>query len=61
MTASKKSRKEKANPGRPTTYPDGAMFRVNVMLDALTVEKATALGCGNMSAGIRLAVKEHKA
>ena len=43
--------------GRQTL--DGATVRrVQVMLDAATIEAARKLGAGNLSAGIRKAVKE---
>lgn len=42
--------------GRPAEI-EGAR-RVNVMLDAATIEAAKKLGAGNLSAGIRKAVKE---
>lgn len=38
---------------------DGASVRrVQVMLDEETIDRAKALGAGNLSAGIRKAVKE---
>lgn len=42
--------------GRPAEI-EGAR-RVNVMLDAETIEAAKKIGAGNLSAGIRKAVKE---
>lgn len=47
----------KRPPGRPRFGAD-AMKRHNVMLDAKTIEKARRLGNGELSAGIRRAVKE---
>jgi hypothetical protein len=44
----------KVRAGRPTTVD---AKRVNVMLDAETIEVARKMGDGNLSAGIRLAVK----
>ncbi len=44
----------KVRVGRPTTVD---AKRVNVMLDADTIEVARKMGDGNLSAGIRLAVK----
>lgn len=41
--------------GRKPMYNE-AMTRINVMLDADTVARAAALGGGNLSAGLRLAV-----
>ena len=47
----------KQTKGRQTR--DGATVRrVQVMLDAATIEAARKLGAGNLSAGIRKAVKE---
>ena len=47
----------KQTKGRQTR--DGAAVRrVQVMLDAATIEAARKLGAGNLSAGIRKAVKE---
>lgn len=43
-------------PGQPLKY-DAPMTRINVMLDAATADKAALLGGGNVSAGIRIAVK----
>lgn len=42
--------------GRPAGIESAR--RVNVMLDAATIERARAIGAGNLSAGIRLAVRE---
>jgi hypothetical protein len=36
------------------------MRRVNVMLDQPTIEKASEIGSGNLSAGLRIAVASHK-
>lgn len=36
------------------------MRRVNVMLDEETIQKASSIGGGNLSAGIRLAVAKIK-
>lgn len=35
------------------------MRRVNVMLDQKTIEKASDIGSGNLSAGLRIAVEEY--
>ena len=46
-------------PGQPGRPPlgDETGFRINAYLDAETVEAARKIGNGNLSAGIRLAVK----
>jgi hypothetical protein len=36
------------------------MRRVNVMLDQRTVDKASEIGSGNLSAGLRIAVKRFR-
>lgn len=36
------------------------MRRVNVMLDQVTIEKASDIGSGNLSAGLRIAVAKHR-
>jgi len=36
------------------------MRRVNVMLDDGTISKASKIGEGNLSAGLRIAVKAHR-
>jgi hypothetical protein len=36
------------------------MRRMNVMLDEATIEKASDIGSGNLSAGLRIAVKKAK-
>ena len=48
-----------AHRGRPclTSEP---MQRVNVSLDAETLQRAREIGEGNLSAGLRLAVNTHK-
>lgn len=50
-----KPKREKV--GRPSIN-DEPMRRVNVMLDEATIEKAGDIGSGNLSAGLRAAVKE---
>lgn len=45
-------------PGRPQSLPDGK--RLNVYLDAATIDKATKIGKGNLSAGLRKAVAKHQ-
>lgn len=44
------------SPGRPTEMPDGR--RVNVYLDAASLNTAARLGNGNVSEGIRKALKQ---
>lgn len=39
---------------------DEPMRRVNVMLDQGTIDKASDIGSGNLSAGLRIAVKKAK-
>lgn len=46
-------------PGRPAELQDGK--RVNVYLDAQALEIARRLGDGNVSAGIRRALRECRA
>lgn len=46
--------KAKRAPGRPVEMKDGK--RVNVYLDAATLEEAQKLGDGNVSDGLRRAV-----
>lgn len=36
------------------------MRRVNVMLDQQTIEKASDIGSGNLSAGLRVAVSKYR-
>ena len=36
------------------------MRRVNVMLDEETIQKASEIGSGNLSAGLRIAVAKHR-
>lgn len=36
------------------------MRRVNVMLDQATIDKASEIGSGNLSAGLRIAVSKHR-
>ena len=45
---------------KPGRKPSG-MKRVNVILDAATITKATLIGHGNLSAGIRDALRRVKA
>jgi hypothetical protein len=45
--------------GRPP-IADEPMRRVNVMLDQRTVDKASEIGSGNLSAGLRIAVKRFR-
>lgn len=59
MTTSKSSRSKGSKPGRPPIN-DEPMRRVNVMLDDETVEKASGIGEGNLSAGLRIAVKKYR-
>ena len=47
-------------PGRPP-LGDETGFRVNVYLDAETVERAREIGGGNLSAGVKEAVRRFKA
>lgn len=49
-------RVEKRGPGRPRLSTQQLARRVNVTLDAATIERATRLGGGNLSAGLRKAV-----
>lgn len=49
-------KKDKPKPGRPALIAGAPMKRVNVMLDQKTVDKASDLGSGNVSSGIRIAV-----
>lgn len=44
------------NPGRPAALESGK--RVNVYLDATSLERAATLGNGNVSEGIRIALNE---
>ena len=46
----------KRPPGRPT-FGEKPMQRYNVMLDDETVEAAKRMGGGELSAGLRIAVK----
>ncbi len=52
-----KPKREKV--GRPSIN-DEPMRRINVMLDEATIEKASDIGSGNLSAGLRIAVKKAK-
>jgi hypothetical protein len=52
-----KRKREKA--GRPP-ISDEPMRRVNVMLDQPTIDKASEIGSGNLSAGLRIAVTKHR-
>ena len=47
---------EAAKRGRPPTLTDGK--RVTLTLDAQTIDRAKALGAGNISLGVRLALKD---
>lgn len=47
------------NGGRPAALADGK--RVNVYLDAASLQRASELGNGNVSEGIRLALEAHPA
>lgn len=46
--------------GRPPLEPGKVAERVLVTLDRATVERAKHIGDGNLSGGIRLAVKAYK-
>lgn len=59
LPISKSSKKKPPKPGRPSIN-DAPMKRVNVMLDQETSDKASEIGSGNLSAGIRIAVKKYK-
>lgn len=48
---------KRENAGRPTPDKAQSLKRKTVMLDDATVDKATGIGEGNLSAGIRIAVK----
>lgn len=48
--------KDKKSIGRPSMLSEGK--RVNVYLDAQSLEKAAALGNGNVSEGIRIALQQ---
>ena len=43
-------------PGRPTLTPGERVTRIQVSLDPQTIALAKALGAGNVSLGIRLAL-----
>lgn len=54
-----KQKAAKAPQGRPTALTGGR--RVNTYLDGSSIEEAARLGKGNVSEGIRLALKERAA
>jgi len=53
-------RTEKPRIGRPPIYGE-RMKRVNIILSDADLERADLIGDGNVSAGIRLALKESAA
>lgn len=55
MPQMKPPTKPKASPGRPPSLSGGK--RVNVYLDAASLKAADKLGGGNVSEGIRIALK----
>lgn len=56
MTTSKSSKPKPPKRGRPPVVGDVPARRVNVTLDQTTVDRASDLGSGNLSAGLRMAV-----
>lgn len=61
MDAARSGKRGGAGRGQGRRPEDGkaARRRCQVMLDEGTIERATALGEGNLSAGLRLAVNQH--
>ena len=61
-----KPKAEKNTPGKRGGKREGAgrppagVRRVQVTLDDETIDKGTNIGDGNLSRGVRIAVKEHK-
>lgn len=59
FTRVKTNKPKREKVGRPSIN-DEPMRRVNVMLDQQTIDKASDIGSGNLSAGLRIAVTKHR-